>query len=83
MMRDKLAGLALFFGHVRGLANPLQFPQFGLVESRENVPIGWAAGVAAVSHQNFQTEITAEGNEAPVSPATPPDPRSYNEQKCQ
>jgi hypothetical protein len=79
MMRDKLAGLALFFGHVRGLANPLQFPQFGLVESRENVPIGRAAGVAAVSHQNFQAEITPEGNEASVSPATPPDPWSYNE----
>jgi hypothetical protein len=79
MMRDELVGLALFFGHVRRLANPLQFFQFSLVVPRENVRICRTARVATVSHQDFQSEITPEGNKPSVGSATPPEPRSHNE----
>ena len=79
IMRYEFVGLALFFSHVGGLADALQFLQLRFVVSGENVRICRIARVTAVSHQNFQAEIAAKSNEVSVSLAAPPDPGSHHE----
>ena len=82
MMSYELAGLALFFGHVGRLPNPLQLLQFGFVEPGKNIPIRRGAGVPTVPHQNFQPEIAAESYEPSVGFTASPDPGCYNAYKC-